>query len=60
MSLSVCPVCAGTGSMPEGFYRSTTGYWLSNGTATEPCRTCHGGGVVQPINVVHYPVRGQS
>ena len=41
-----CPVCGGSGLVPEGFYLQTSGYWSTTGTMMEQCRTCGGTGVV--------------
>ena len=41
-----CPVCGGNGLVPNGFYRQTSGGWLTEDTALEPCRSCGGTGIV--------------
>ena len=41
-----CPVCGGRGLVPNGFYRQTSGTWLTGDTAFDECRTCHGSGIV--------------
>jgi len=39
----VCPVCGGRGTVPFGFYTTPL---CATETATEPCRTCDGDGIV--------------
>lgn len=39
-----CPVCNGKGIVPVGFY--STGAVSTNTATDEPCRTCHGKGIV--------------
>ncbi len=41
-----CPVCDGSGLVPEGFYMQTSGHWSTTVTMPEQCRTCGGTGVV--------------
>jgi len=41
-----CPVCRGNGIVPNGFYNQTSGYWTTNSTAPDTCRSCQGTGVV--------------
>ena len=43
MKAVICPVCTGNGIVDEGFYRQTSGTWLSCG-GTEICRSCGGKG----------------
>lgn len=39
-----CPVCGGTGIVPNGFYSQTSGQWSS--ASPETCRSCGGTGIV--------------
>lgn len=45
-----CPVCNGTGSVPQGFYAGIDPVFLSQPTTAhivqEGCRTCNGRGIV--------------
>ena len=41
-----CPVCDGTGKVPNGFYSSTSGEWVSTSAVPETCRSCGGTGWV--------------
>lgn len=41
-----CPVCNGSGLVPNGFYMQTSGSWSTNSTAPETCRSCGGTGIV--------------
>jgi len=41
-----CPVCNGRGYVPVGFYQSTGPTFVTSSTATDPCRSCNGKGVV--------------
>ena len=41
-----CPVCGGSGVVPNGFYRQSNGEWVSSSTAPEICRSCNGTGIV--------------
>lgn len=46
-----CPVCDGRGIVPGGFYLSTGQSWAFN-KSYEPCRSCHGTGVVWDVENV--------
>lgn len=39
-----CPVCQGTGLVPNGFYSHTSGHWSTTSVSPEKCRTCNGTG----------------
>lgn len=41
-----CPVCGGSGNVPNGFYNQTSGQWSTSDVAPETCRSCNGGGIV--------------
>jgi len=41
-----CPVCAGNGLVPNGFYRQVGGIWSSTDATPEKCRACKGTGIV--------------
>lgn len=41
-----CPVCSGNGLVPNGFYRQTSGNYLTCSTTPESCRSCNGTGVL--------------
>ncbi len=41
-----CPVCRGSGLVPNGFYRQISGRWDSTSTEPEKCRSCDGTGIV--------------
>lgn len=41
-----CPVCDGTGSVPDGFYLQLNGCWSGTNTISETCRSCYGTGIV--------------
>lgn len=47
--VSKCPVCAGKGRVPHGFYAMGT-HVTPNSTSTdvlgEVCRSCHGQGII--------------
>ena len=49
MALEKCPVCGGNGLVPNGFYLTATGHWISSSTAPEPCRACAGQGFIQIV-----------
>ena len=55
-----CPVCGGTGLVPNGFYRSLIGKSDSTSTAPETCRSCSGCGIVwspeEALSGEDYPV----
>lgn len=40
-----CPVCNGTGLVPNGFYTRTISYWPTTDVTPETCRTCKGTGI---------------
>lgn len=42
-----CPICNGTGLVPNGFYMQTSGNWSTSSTIPEQCRSCGGTGIVQ-------------
>ena len=41
-----CPVCAGTGLVPNGFYMQNRDYYATSSTTPETCRSCNGTGIV--------------
>lgn len=41
-----CPVCGGNGIKDAGFYRSTTGSWISSRVQLVTCRSCEGKGYI--------------
>ena len=41
-----CPVCNGSGLVPNGFYMQTGGHWPTTSTIPETCRSCGGTGIV--------------
>lgn len=41
-----CPICGGTGQVPNGFYDQTNGNWSTSSTIPELCRSCNGTGIV--------------
>ena len=43
--VSKCPVCAGKGRVPYGFYAMGP-YISSNSLSGEICRSCHGNGII--------------
>lgn len=47
MTLERCPVCGGNGLVPNGFYLTANGQWLSDDIAPETCRSCNGQGFIQ-------------
>lgn len=53
-----CPVCCGTGLVPQGFYSGLLASDGSSGTAgppQEPCRSCERGIVWEPAWSVPMP-----
>lgn len=48
-----CPVCRGKGSVPNGFYSSTTPTWTTGSTTPEMCRSCNGLGVLWSHKVIN-------
>ena len=43
-----CPVCAGNGIVPRGFYMQAGMWtWTTSTTTPEPCRSCEGAGVLR-------------
>lgn len=46
-----CPVCEGRGIVRGGFY-DLSSISLTNGTLTEPCRTCKGRGIIEQPQAV--------
>jgi DnaJ-class molecular chaperone len=45
MKAQICPVCAGKGTVPQGFYDIYGGY-SSTAVIEESCRSCGGSGYV--------------
>jgi DnaJ-class molecular chaperone len=42
-----CPVCNGTGRVPNGFYDAIgVDHWTTSDATPEPCRSCGGTGIV--------------
>jgi len=41
-----CPVCLGTGNVPNGFYSGCGGMWVSYSSTFDPCRSCCETGIV--------------
>lgn len=42
-----CPICNGTGTVPNGFYnQNLDGWYTSTTTRDETCRSCNGTGIV--------------
>lgn len=41
-----CPVCNGSGLVPNGFYMQTGGHWSTTSITPETCRSCGGTGIV--------------
>jgi uncharacterized cupin superfamily protein len=41
-----CPICNGTGNVPNGFYNQTSGEWTTTDATPETCQTCSGRGIV--------------
>jgi len=41
-----CPICYGTGKVPQGFYLSDGRSWISSSMEKETCRSCGGSGIV--------------
>ena len=41
-----CPVCGGSRVVPNGFYRQTSGDWLTTDATPETCRSCNGIGII--------------
>ena len=41
-----CPVCNGSGLVPNGFYMQTSSHWSTSSITPEICRSCGGTGVV--------------
>lgn len=41
-----CPVCDGTGKVPNGFYNRTGRTWTTGSTQPEICKSCNGEGIV--------------
>lgn len=55
MSCYKCPVCGGRGLVPNGFYNVTDNSYYTNSTSAEPCKTCHGTGIVwEPVNDIPF------
>ena len=42
-----CPVCGGNGLVPNGFYRQTSGNWVTTDATPEQCKSCNGIGIVR-------------
>lgn len=42
----LCPVCSGSGIVPNGFYNRTTTEWTTSSNCPEKCRACNGAGIV--------------
>ncbi len=54
-----CPICSGTGTVPNGFYRQVSGQWSSSSDATpEQCRSCRGTGIVWEQKFTHLKKEG--
>lgn len=55
----ICPVCAGNGLVPNGFYRQTLGSWSTSDATPETCRSCNGAGyvVIEEINPLEEALR---
>ena len=47
----VCPICRGTGQVPNGFYNQVSGLWTTNSTQPEKCRACNGKGYASGFGV---------
>ncbi len=45
--VTACPVCNGNGLVPNGFYRQTSGNWMTTDLTPEKCRSCDGTGVIR-------------
>ena len=41
-----CPVCNGTGRVPNGFYRAVLGYGTTTNATPESCLSCMTTGIV--------------
>ena len=41
-----CPVCDGSGIVPNGFYNQTSGQWSTTDATPDVCRSCNGTGIV--------------
>ncbi len=41
-----CPVCNGTGLVPNGFYNNIYGFGVTSDLTPETCRSCTGTGLV--------------
>lgn len=41
-----CPVCNGSGMVPNGFYNSTSGIFITSTTTPITCRSCWGKGYI--------------
>ncbi len=52
MTAHVCPVCAGNGLVPAGFYSQTSGSWSITSATPEKCRTCDGVGIVWEPEII--------
>ena len=47
MKAVLCPVCDGSGIVPNGYYTHTTGTWTTTDPTPETCRGCGGKGWVE-------------
>ena len=45
-TIALCPVCAGRGIVPAGFYQSTGLIWTSPDATPQQCRSCKGKGYI--------------
>jgi hypothetical protein len=56
MKAERCPICFGKGTVPHGFYEHGNSYRDTTTVMTpEPCRSCHGRGIVFVPNDIETP-----
>lgn len=60
MKAVLCPVCNGSGKVPNGFYAQTVGYWYGTDFTPETCRGCDGKGWVEVAEAHEFPKSWES
>lgn len=56
MTVHICPVCNGRGTVPAGFYSSgNETIWSGDTDSRETCRSCGGKGVIITPEARYYP-----
>lgn len=45
-SIHRCPVCGGSGMVPNGFYNTVSGVGSTSSISPEVCRSCSGSGYI--------------